>query len=410
MADDIDSPENSDDQAEQEVDSSGLEAAAQNAVEASEFGVPSGGNGPVGEDCPECKKGAPAWMATFADMATLLMAFFVLILSFSDTEVPRFEYINGSIDTAFGVRQSIPKISIPMGRSLLVENFTPNPAARSVLDNPRQQQLDPTAKNLIRRTDTSPERFVEEIDATKIALAEQIQAGLVVVTTDGQQIVVRVKNNTSGGGDFGSGKSEVGSIDQTLIDTAAIVAEIQATISREIGVYLSDFDNPEPEKTSEELVYSAQAEEDNLNNKYENIRTQLDSEISNGLLEVEREGDDIIIRIASQGSFQSGSATLAQSFIATLNRIGMTVGDESGGIRVEGHTDNIPVAFSDRFNSNWDLSAARASSVASYLTTESGLLSDRVEVVGFADTVPLDSNESSEGRSRNRRIEIRIAE
>ena len=77
-------------------------------------------------------------------------------------------------------------------------------------------------------------------------------------------------------------------------------------------------------------------------------------------------------------------------------------------MRIEGHTDNIPVAFSETFNSNWDLSAARAASVASYLTDRSGLASERVEVIGFADTVPLASNDSADGRSRNRRIEIRI--
>jgi chemotaxis protein MotB len=79
-------------------------------------------------------------------------------------------------------------------------------------------------------------------------------------------------------------------------------------------------------------------------------------------------------------------------------------------VRIEGHTDNIPVGFSDTFASNWDLSAARAASVAAYLTEESELPDERVEVMGFADTLPIASNDSSEGRSRNRRIEIRIAD
>jgi hypothetical protein len=94
MADnDTTSPDtDTDDEVTDQVDSTALEAAVDNALAAGIGG--SGTIGAGGDDCPECKPGAPGWMATFADMATLLMAFFVLILSFSDTELPRFEYIN----------------------------------------------------------------------------------------------------------------------------------------------------------------------------------------------------------------------------------------------------------------------------------------------------------------------------
>ena len=136
---------------------------------------------------------------------------------------------------------------------------------------------------------------------------------------------------------------------------------------------------------------------------------QIDEKVEESPEEVEREGDEVVIRIASQGSFNSGSAVVAQSFMSTLDRVGETIGQESGDVRIEGHTDNIPVAFSDTFNSNWDLSAARAASVAAYLTNSSEILEERIEVLGFADTLPLASNESADGRSRNRRIEIRIA-
>ena len=61
------------------------------------------------EECPKCPPvGAPAWMATFADMATLLMAFFVLILSFAEFNVPKFKQISGSLKNAFGVQKIVP--------------------------------------------------------------------------------------------------------------------------------------------------------------------------------------------------------------------------------------------------------------------------------------------------------------
>jgi hypothetical protein len=117
----------------EELDTAGLESAIA-AVENAAAG--GGGDDEKPEGCPECKSGAPGWMATFADMATLLMAFFVLLLSFSDTELPKFEQINGSIQNAFGVKKIIPKIQIPSARSIVVETFTPADAERTLIDNP----------------------------------------------------------------------------------------------------------------------------------------------------------------------------------------------------------------------------------------------------------------------------------
>jgi len=91
--------------------------------------------------------------------------------------------------------------------------------------------------------------------------------------------------------------------------------------------------------------------------------------------------------------------------MSLLARVGRTVSDSKGGIRIEGHTDNVPIGFSDRFKSNWDLSAARSASVASYITG-SGIDQERVTVAGFADTRPLESNDTPAGRAKNRRIEI----
>lgn len=388
------------------IDSSALEAAVSNANDIG-FG---GGGKPQGDQCPECKAGAPGWMATFADMATLLMAFFVLILSFSDTELPRFEYINGSIQYAFGVKRVVPRIEIPAARSILMEDFTPNEAAPTVITDANQKELDPTAENLIRRTETEPERFLEDLENTKIALTELIGAGLVSVTTDGQQIIVKVDGDAASGADFGSGPDAKGVASDVLIRAASIVAEVQSTTVQEISLFLSEVDSANDPQANSQQAYSGANTDARYSDRYENIRADLDREISQGLLEVERDGDEVVIRIASQGSFNSGSAALAQSFTTTLDQVGEAISAEPGEVRIEGHTDNIPIAFSETFNSNWDLSAARASSVANYLTTVSALGEERVEVLGYADTLPLADNDTADGRSRNRRIEIRLGD
>ena len=88
---------------------------------------------------------------------------------------------------------------------------------------------------------------------------------------------------------------------------------------------------------------------------------------------MERDGDKVVIRLGQQDSFGSGSADLSQNFEPTLRKVGSAIQSVGGVIRVEGHTDNVPVGFSERFRSNWDLSAARSASVANYLIDNTNL-------------------------------------
>ena len=140
--------------------------------------------------------------------------------------------------------------------------------------------------------------------------------------------------------------------------------------------------------------------------KFETIRAALSQEILNGLAEVEKDGDSIIIRLGQQDSFQSGSADLQNSFASTLSSVGDALGQTGGTVRVEGHTDNVPIAFSERFKSNWDLSSARSASVANYLLDNTPVEPGRVTITGFADSKPIADNSTPEGRAKNRRIEV----
>ena len=75
---------------------------------------------------------------------------------------------------------------------------------------------------------------------------------------------------------------------------------------------------------------------------------------------------------------------------------------------IEGHTDDIPLSGHNRYRSNWDLSGARAASVADFLTQNAGVPRERVVVRGMADTKPVAPNDSREGRAKNRRIEVLV--
>ncbi|NBQ12880.1 MAG: hypothetical protein EBU29_12770, partial [Gammaproteobacteria bacterium] len=131
---------------------------------------------------------------------------------------------------------------------------------------------------------------------------------------------------------------------------------------------------------------------------YARLRADLSEEIEEGLAEVERDGDKVIVRLADQGSFASGSADLQSSFLPLLRRTGQALTQGDGKISVNGHTDNVPILFNDRFNSNWDLSAARAAAVADFLLDEFPANPASMTISGFADSKPIADNGTPQGR------------
>ena len=136
----------------------------------------------------------------------------------------------------------------------------------------------------------------------------------------------------------------------------------------------------------------------------EGLEGFLAAEQREGLVEVFDRGRDVVVLLRGEGLFDSGSAEVRSSFLGTIARIGEALEDRPGTIRVVGHSDNVPIRTA-RFPSNWELSQARATSVARALAGE---MSDpsRLRADGVADTQPLVSNATPEGQRRNRRIEI----
>ena len=357
-------------------------------------------------DCPPCKSGAPAWMATFADMATLLMAFFVLILSFAQMNVPKFKEVSGSLKNAFGVQRMIPTVEPPLAKNIVAQqykNAQVEPTLMRVIqeqttDEP--QPIDPELKTDIKKSDFDTNSDIEAVQKT---LAKEIAEGKVSLRVEGQQLVVKVNPEARQGRQGQNNQLDSSArIAQNDLEIYAKIAAAQAQVESQISV-----EEASPSDVAEDM--SAQSNEDTqraLADQYQLLRMRLSSEIEKGLAEVERDGDKIIVRLAEQGSFRSGYAELQPGFLPLLNKVGNSISDSIGMITIEGHTDNVPIAFSDRFRSNWDLSAARSAEVADYLLDNTAIENGRVTVTGFADTRPLASNATAEGRSKNRRIEV----
>lgn len=264
--------------------------------------------------------GIPKWLPTFADMMTLLMCFFVLLLTFAEMDVKRYQQIAGSMSAAFGVQREVSADQIPMGTSVIAQEFSPG-----------RPQPTPISEIYQRRDELPPldaEGAQDGKSAPEVDITEQMKENI--------QALIR----------------------QTEDAAAALAAQLQ-------------------------------------------------DEISKGEVEIETRGRTIVLRIRERGSFGSGSADLAPQYRTLMRQTRGLLATQPGAIRIQGHTDDVPIATS-RFRSNWELSSARAVSVAEQMLADNILDPRRFTVSGYADTRPLVPNDSIANRARNRRVEIVI--
>ncbi len=163
-------------------------------------------------------------------------------------------------------------------------------------------------------------------------------------------------------------------------------------------------DDTASKKSSESTSSAAEEQTSELIKK---IAQQLEEQIVDGAIELESLGQQIIIRIRENGAFPSGSAFLQSQFKPIIQKVAHLLNEVPGEITVSGHTDNR-VLESELYSSNWDLSSKRAVAVAHEMVRVKGFDSQRLIVVGHAETRPLVPNNSLTNRRRNRRVEISI--
>ena len=253
--------------------------------------------------------GAPAWMATFADLMSLLLTLFVLLLTFAEMDVIKYKAISGSMSDALGVS--------------------------------RKDKL----------------------------------AGVVEIDGSLQRKVAK--------------NVDVSKREDDLEEVSTVTMEL-------------------PEITKEELETMAQkAREESAEELKEKLSVTMEEEIKTDGVSVERLGDEVIIRFPSEIAFPSGSGSLNADFEQVLDRLAPTLKKTPGELVVSGHTDNVPV-LSGVFQSNWDLSASRATSVVHRFLFEHQIDPKRITVQGYGDSRPIATNDTPEGRKQNRRVEVTI--
>ena len=362
------------------------------------------------EECPKCPPvGAPAWMATFADMATLLMAFFVLILSFAEFNVPKFKQISGSLRNAFGVQKIVPIVEQPKGTTVLSLNFSPSPA-KSVTDEMTQQTTNinqPELEQQNKNKDGDGDAQNDADDVVK-ALEDAIARGDIEVQTLGENVVVNFTPTQAEEKDLPQllqqtlnaiekAKKAAGKSDQDVL-----FGGLEGTL-QQLAKAASDAASQSAKEAESQAESEAKAElaEDEL-------KVALRQEIDKGLVAVERDEDKVIVTVGAGGAFASGSADLTGEAIEIMDRIASINAEGKSEITVSGHTDDVPLIFGSRYRDNWDLAAARSASVVQALSADGLISNNRMEAISYGESRPVETNDTAVGRAKNRRIEIEI--
>ncbi len=254
--------------------------------------------------CPPT--GSPAWMATFADLMSLLLVLFVLLLTFSEMNVVKYKQMAGAMRNAFGIS--------------------------------KQDRL----------------------------------AG--VIEIDGQ-LERKVARNVS----------------PTDVPTPTVSMDIPDTTDEE-SFQVDPQESPEQQATDVE----------------NEVAKIIAKEAAEQGVEVEKNGNEVKIRFPSEIAFGSGSAQVGPAFADLLDKLSDVIKKSQGDVIVAGHTDNIPLGAGGPYRSNWELSAARATSVVHHFLNYTDIPPDRMAVQGYGDSRPLVPNDSPENRAKNRRVEITL--
>ena len=363
------------------------------------------------DDCPKCPpQGAPAWMSTFADMATLLMAFFVLILSFAEFNVPKFKQISGSLKNAFGVQRVLPVVEQPKGTTILSLNFSPSPSP-SVQETVRQKTTLEEEPNLDLQTKDKDEDFKEDTKELAKAVEEAVARGDIDIQVLGKNVVLNFTPTEADEKELpqllqetlnaiekaksAAGKSEkdvlVGGIEDKLEQVAKALDTAQEALDKQ---------NKEKEEFKDATEKADLTEE--------SLKVALKQEIGQGLVTVEKKEDKVIVTVGAGGAFPSGTAQLTPAAKKIMSNIAEVNKKGNSNIKVTGHTDNVPLLFGSQYRDNWDLAAARAASVVQNLQETNVIDAKRLIATSKGETQPIASNQTRQGRSKNRRIEIEI--
>ncbi len=137
------------------------------------------------------------------------------------------------------------------------------------------------------------------------------------------------------------------------------------------------------------------------------LNEELKEDIAAGRIQISMQPRGLVVSLKQAAFFPSGEETIPPERYPSLEKVAAVIKKLPNPVRLEGHTDAVPI-HNARFASNWDLSAARSITMLTLFSSRFGVPTDQMAISGYAETKPIDSNETDEGRARNRRVDILI--
>jgi chemotaxis protein MotB len=371
---------------------------------------------PEEEEGPKCPPvGAPAWMATFADMATLLMAFFVLILSFAEFNQPKFKMVAGSLKNAFGVQRRVPVVEQPKGTNVIKLEFSPSPepSVRKEITQETTETEKPEVKTPQSEEQALGGEKEQAADQEQQKAAQELAEALQQALQDG-----RVKAETKNGEvvmtfdapDPQSLPSQLSAAAEALQQAGKTTGQptenvLMGGLSEALGQMAAateaqaqgnDGEGEEGEAARKAAIAEAE------------LRVALRREVAEGLVTVEQREDRVVVTVGAGGAFPSGDADLTAEARDVMARLAFSAMGDASNIVVTGHTDTVPLSSGSPYRDNWGLAAAWASSVVRELGGSGLIDPTRLTAISRGETMPVADNETYDGREQNRRIEIEI--
>lgn len=184
-----------------------------------------------------------------------------------------------------------------------------------------------------------------------------------------------------------------GTFDEVAAERDAL-AKREATLAEEVASL---------EESNAELTDQV----DEMRGTYDGLVTELESEVASGKIQIQQLRDGVRLNVSDELLFASGSAVINEGGREVLGRVATQIKGQAAVISVEGHTDNRPIggALKQRYPTNWELAGARAASVVRLLS-EAGIDPAVLRAVSRGPFAPIASNDTADGRAKNRRTEI----
>lgn len=213
-------------------------------------------------------------------------------------------------------------------------------------------------------------------------------------------------------GDLASARGEASRLQGELDASRAATARAEQARSRceqDLGACRTDAEAVKRDaEAAKRAAETAQREAEALKQREADLRARLQREIDEKSVEIENLKGKLSVRVVDEILFASGDADILPAGKAVLDKVAGVLSAGSETVRVEGHTDEVPIGASlkEKWFSNWELSAARAGSVVRYFQYGRNIDPKRMEAVGLSAYRPVGPNDSREGRQKNRRVEI----